>query len=114
MDEDEAIQKDLLLGMVEASKTRKRVVKRFRTLTFDRETLDQLGVSERKWRVRRVPRDAETRSLLLTGYLGLVVRLEPFTSWRDICARRFQASNWSRVALWPFSCNSLNSGIYSV
>ena len=80
MDDDQKIQEDLLRSMVALSKTRKRVKKQFPVLTFDRKTMQLLGVQEREWRGRRVPRDADTRSLLLTAYVGLVLKNEPFLS----------------------------------
>ena len=80
---------ELLCKKVARSKTRKRVKKRFPVLTFDRMTLRLLGVGERGWRGREVPRDAETRSLLLTAYLGLVVRNEPFRSWAPYLREAF-------------------------
>ena len=89
MNEYQTDHQELLGAMVEVSKTRKRVVKRFPTLTFDRDTLQLLGVEERVWRGREVPREAETRQLLLTAYLGLVVNNEPFQSWAPYLRKTF-------------------------
>ncbi len=79
--EEKKDQEDLLSRMLVLSKTRKRVKKRFPVLTFDRTTRELLGVKWQKWRGRRVPREADTRQLLLTGYLGFVVRDRAFLAW---------------------------------
>ena len=86
MDDD---QEDLLRTMVALSKTQKRVKRRFPVLTFDRKTVRLLSVREREWRGRRVPRDADTRQLLLTAYLGFVVRNEPFRPWATYLRETF-------------------------
>ena len=108
MNEYQTDHQELLGAMLELSKERKRVVKRLPTLTFDRNTLQLLGVEEQQWRGREIPRHTETRQMLFTAYVGLVVNNEPFQPWARYLRQSFPDMKRDQGDAIGFFCEQLD------